>query len=256
MSITVHLDQHIKTLAINQPERKNALNLDIIRALKVGIDESQKDGTRLIILTGTGTDFCAGIDLNSTAAGGSFDVTHYLRTEVNPLILAIQNSKVPVLAKVKGVAVGLGFSLALACDLILADETARFSQIFSQIGLATDGGSAYFLTRRLGYQKAFELTTLATMLDAQEAHRLGLINQLTTPENLDNLVDQFAQKLVNGAILAFQQIKENLQIGLNQSLEDTLDAEAVAQGKCFQTADFVEGVMAFMQKRKANFRGI
>jgi 2-(1,2-epoxy-1,2-dihydrophenyl)acetyl-CoA isomerase len=172
------------------------------------------------------------------------------------VVLAMRASKFPIVAKVQGVCVGVGFSLALACDMIFADKTASFSQIFSKIGLATDGGGGFFMPRLMGYHKAFELVTQASMITAQKGQELGFVNQVfDTAEELEAHTQQTALHFSQAASVAIGLIKQNLNLGLNSNLTETLAQEAVNQGLCFQTEDFAEGVMAFLEKRKAVFKG-
>ncbi|MCS6796834.1 MAG: enoyl-CoA hydratase/isomerase family protein, partial [Raineya sp.] len=168
--VLVHLENHIKTITLNNPARKNALTKQMVIAIHEAIQASETDGTRVIILTGAGKDFSSGADL---VAGGTelmSGVTEYLKNYVNPLILAMHYTDIPIIAKIRGVCVGLGFNLALACDLLFASEDARFSEIFTNIGLSSDGGGAFFLPRRIGYYKAFELMTMASIFSAEEAY--------------------------------------------------------------------------------------
>jgi 2-(1,2-epoxy-1,2-dihydrophenyl)acetyl-CoA isomerase len=254
-SVLVVLENNIKTITLNNPTRKNALTKQMMEEVRVAVQESETDGTRVIVLTGTGKDFCSGADL----VGGQEimqDVTQYLKNSVNPTILAIQNTNIPVVAKIKGVCVGLGFNLALCCDMLFASEDARFSQIFTNIALSSDGGGAFFLARRISYQKAFELMSLATIFSAQEALELQLLNRVyVSSELLDEAVAEIAQKLAEGPFIAIQNTKANLREGVNGTLESTLNLEADNQGVNFKTKDFMEGISAFLQKRKPNYTG-
>ncbi|MCS7019281.1 MAG: enoyl-CoA hydratase-related protein [Cytophagales bacterium] len=247
----------VKTLTFNLPEKKNPITPEMLQGLHQALHTSETDGTRVIILTGAGEDFSAGADLSAGAADPRHaNVTEYLRTAVNPVILKMRQTNIPILAKVRGVCVGVGFNFALACDLIYADEKAVFSQIFTRIGLASDGGGAFFLPRLTGYHKAFELMVTGAMIKAEDALRMGIVNQVFTGDLLDTAVQKMAHQLANGPYVAIQKMKANLRVGMESTLEATLDAEAVNQYDCFQTHDFQEGVSAFLQKRKANFKGV
>jgi 2-(1,2-epoxy-1,2-dihydrophenyl)acetyl-CoA isomerase len=246
----------VKTLTFNLPEKKNPVTPEILQGMKQALQAAETDGTRVIILTGAGEDFSAGADLSEGAEDPrNENVTEYLRTAVNPIILMMRQTNIPIIAKVRGVCVGVGFNFALACDLIFAEDKATFSQIFTRIGLASDGGGAFFLPRLIGYYKAFELMVTGAMIKAEDALRMGIINQIFTGDLLDNAVQKMANQLANGPYVAIQQMKANLRVGMEGSLAETLDAEAVNQYKCFQTHDFKEGVTAFLEKRRANFKG-
>lgn len=253
--VLVHLENHIKTITLNNPTRKNALTKQMVLQIHEAIKESETDDTRVIILTGAGKDFCSGADLVAGGAELMSGVTEYLKTCVNPLILAMHYTDIPIIAKIRGVCVGLGFNLALACDMLFAAEDARFSEIFTNIALSSDGGGAFFLPRRIGYYKAFELMTMASIFTAEEAYHLRLLNKICEEETLDKVVREMAERLASGPWVAIKHTKANLREGFKGSLEKTLEIEAENQGKNFKTQDFAEGVQAFLQKRKPNFQG-
>jgi 2-(1,2-epoxy-1,2-dihydrophenyl)acetyl-CoA isomerase len=257
MNYIVSFENGIKTFSFNQPKKKNPVGIDAFEGLLACLAESQQDGTKVLVLKGEGGNFCAGADLTAGMADSRFaDVANFLRNYANPTILGLRKAPFPVIAQVQGVCVGIGFSLALACDMVLADKTAVFSQIFAKIGLATDGGSGYLLPKTVGYHKAFEIATSASMILAEEAQKLGLVNHLfENQEELNTQVSQIAQYFVTAPSVAIAAIKENLNEGFIEHLAATLEKEAVNQGKCFQTQDFMEGVTAFFEKRKANFTG-
>ncbi len=181
----------IKRIAFNRPERRNSVDGETVQLLRAAIAASAEDGTRVVILTGAGDAFCAGADLVATSASdiAEFDVTKALREGVNPTIRAMRALPVPIIARVHGHAVGVGSNYALACDLIVASEQALFGQVFVKIGLMPDGGSTYFLPRLVGYHKAFELMATGDIIGAQEALRLGLVNQVVPVAELDATVD-------------------------------------------------------------------
>ena len=257
MQADILVSQHnrVKTISIHQPTKKNAINRDMSRKLLEVMQESAGDDSRVIILTGSGSDFCAGADLDPSTLQGGFDVTEFLRTVYNPLVLCIRNMNKPVIAKAAGSCVGVGFNFAMACDMVFASETAKFSQIFTRIGLSTDGGGAYFMLERLGYHKAFELMATGAIVDAEEAEKLGLVNRVMPEAELDAFVNETAAMLANGPFLAISHNKSNLRAALDGGLEAALDQEAVNQGKNFKSRDFMEGVMAFIQKRQPAWKG-
>lgn len=254
--LLISLEGRVKTITLNLPEKKNPLTPNMFAGIKQAIEQSLTDGTRVIVLTGAGNDFSAGADLSLGISNLPYgDVSQYLGYVVNPVITAVRQVDIPFIAKVRGVCVGVGFSLALACDLIFAEERAIFSPIFTRIGLACDGGSAFFLPRLVGYHKAFELLVTAAMIKAEDALRMGIVNQVFAGELLDTAVEKMAYRLANGPQVAIRQVKANLRAGMESSLVQTLEVEALNQRSCFQSEDFREGLQAFLEKRKPVFKG-
>lgn len=254
--VLVDVSNRIKTVTLNRPHRKNALDTETYQLLRAAVEDSAaNEDIRVTILTGAGGDFSAGADINPSAGPRSYDVTENLKKELNPIILAIRNSNKPFIAKVRGNCVGFGGNVALACDMIYAAENARFSQIFARIGLSSDGGGAWFMAEALGYPKAYELMATAALIPAKDAEALRLINHVCKDEELDDTVQTMAERLATGPFLSIQNTKSNLREAMNGTLASTLDREAENQGITFKSSDFPEGVMAFMQKRKANFQG-
>lgn len=253
--LLVNLENGVKRITINRPERRNSVDTETTQLLLAAIRDSADDGSRVVILTGANDSFCAGADLQATSAEdiAKFDVSAGLRANVNPTILAMRALAVPVIARVHGHAVGVGCNYALACDLIIASEAALFGQVFVRIGLMPDGGSTFFLPRLVGYHKAFELTALGDIINAAEALRLGFVNRVVPFEKLDETVDDFARKFVAAPRTAIANIKAGLNYGLQADLADALEFEAANQDACFHSPDFAEGVAAFVEKRKANF---
>jgi enoyl-CoA hydratase/carnithine racemase len=244
----------VTTITFNQPARKNAVDLEMTMALKAAVLEAASDDSKVLVLTGAGADFCAGADLKSGIDPGN-DVTEYLRAYTNPTIVALREMPKPVIAKVRGVAVGIGCNYALAADIRIASPSAKFGQIFTRIGLMPDGGSTYFLPRMIGYARAYEWMVTADIVDAARAVELGIVNRVVDDEALDGAVAEFAARLAAGPSLAYAGIKSALNIGERGTLADALDAEAVNQKRCIASEDFREGVSAFVEKRKASFKG-
>lgn len=253
--LLVTFDGGVKRIIINRPERRNSVDRETVRLLLAAFRQSVDDGTRVMILTGAGESFCAGADLAATSAGdiANFDVTKSIRENVNPTILAMRALPVPVIARVHGHAVGVGCNYALACDMIVASEQASFGQVFVRIGLMPDGGSTFFLPRLVGYHKAFELMATGDIVGAPEALRLGIVNRVVPLAELDATVDSLAARLAQAPRVAIERIKAGLNHGAQSDLASALDFEAVNQDACFHSPDFIEGVNAFMQKRKAVF---
>jgi len=253
--LLVTLQDGIKRITINRPERRNSVDLVTVAMMREAIEQSAEDGTRVIILTGAGESFCAGADLAVTGERdiADFDVTTSLREGVNPTILAMRALPVPIIARVHGHAVGVGCNYALACDIIVASEQALFGQVFIKIGLMPDGGGTFFLPRLTGYHKAFELMATGDIISAHDAYQLGMVNRIVPFVELDATVDALAARLANSPRLALAKIKAGLNAAAESNLAAALEFEAVNQHECFHSPDFIEGVTAFMQKRKPVF---
>lgn len=248
-------DDGIKRITFNQPEKRNSVDAEITEKLFDAVRESAADGTRVIILTGAADSFCAGADLaaRNEAEIAEYDVTKYLREIVNPTILAMRALPLPIIARVHGHAVGLGCNFALAADMIVASEDTLFGQVFVKIGLMPDGGGTFFLPALVGYHKAFELIALGDIVSAREAEKLGFVNKVVPFAELDETVEKLANKFINSPQIALEKIKSGLNKEVHSALAEALEFEAVGQDECFHSADFIEGITAFMQKRKAVF---
>jgi 2-(1,2-epoxy-1,2-dihydrophenyl)acetyl-CoA isomerase len=255
--LLVSLKDGVKRITFNVSERRNAVDTDMTARLRDILEETARDSSRVVVLTGAGDAFCAGADVKGMRqpTSGPFDVTEHLRRVANPAILSLRTMPKPVIARVHGAAVGIGCNYALAADIRIASTAAQFGQVFSRIGLIPDGGSTYFLPRLIGYAKAFELMVTGELIDAQQALALGLVNRVVPPEALDAEVDRWAARLASGPGLAFAGIKKALSFGETHGLTEALDCEAVTQAACFGSHDFREGIAAFVEKRKPVFQG-
>ena len=252
--LQVALQEGVKRITFNAPERRNAVDRATSERLLEVVQETARDGSKVVILTGAADAFCAGADLSTSQPGGG-DVTDFLRRVVNPAILGLREMPKPVIARVHGHAVGVGCNYALAADIRIATPEARFGQVFSKIGLIPDGGSTYFLPRMIGYPKAFEWMITGAIIDAQQAAEWGLVNAVVPLKELDEVVDKWITILRSGPGLAYAGIKRAVTYGESHTLAEALDFEAVTQQTCYMSDDFREGVAAFREKRKAAFRG-
>jgi 2-(1,2-epoxy-1,2-dihydrophenyl)acetyl-CoA isomerase len=244
----------IVTVALHRPEKKNAIDAtmwDELMAVFREVAESASD--RVLVLTGSGGAFCAGADLSPIPGEPrhQLDRMHHFGW----VGLALHEIPKPTIAKINGVAVGAGLNLALGCDLIVAGENARFSEIFVKRGLAIDLGGSWLLPRLVGLHKAKELALLGDMLDAKEAERIGIVNRVVPDAQLDAFVDDWARHLAAGPPLALQMTKRMLGMGLAMSLSEALHQEALAQSVTAASEDTAEALRAFFQKREPTFKG-
>jgi len=242
--IVERTDSGVVTVTMNRPHKKNAVDYPMWERLAGVFQEVGRSATdRVLVLTGAEGAFCAGADLSSSGAPRHpLDAMHY----VNETGLALHQVPKPCIAKVNGVAAGAGMNLALGCDLIVAGESARFSEIFARRGLSLDMGGAWLLPRIVGLHKAKELALLADVIDAREAERIGIVNRV---------VPGWAERLAAGPPLALQMSKRLLDSGLQMGLAEMLHWEAMAQSINLSSRDAAEAFEAFLQKREPTFRG-
>jgi len=242
----------VVTATINRPEVRNALHGPAFIALRDLFDEvSASDDDRVLVLTGAGGAFCSGADLGeSPVTDGLTSMRH-----VGDLILALHRLVKPTIAKVPGVAAGMGANLALGCDLILASDDARFIEIFSKRGMSIDGGGSWVLPRLVGLHRAKELAFFAEPISAPDALAIGLVNRVVPAAELDALVDEWAGKLAAGPTIALSMTKTLLNNGFSASMQQVLEDEARCQIVSAGTSDIVEAMKAFVEKREPNFQG-
>jgi 2-(1,2-epoxy-1,2-dihydrophenyl)acetyl-CoA isomerase len=251
--VLVRREDGVVTVSINRPEKKNAASWATWQALTDAARAVAADPTaRVLVITGEGADFCSGADL---WAGEEERPWLTNMRALADCCLAIQHVPQPTIAKVRGIAVGAGANLALACDLLVASDTSRFSEIFSKRGLSVDFGGSWFLPRRVGMHVAKELAFFADILPATEMERLGLVNRVVPDGELDAFVDGWAQRLAKAPPLAIMQTKRLLDNAMNMTLEQALIAEGAAQAANFATKDTAEALLAFSEKREPTFTG-
>ncbi|MET9907163.1 enoyl-CoA hydratase-related protein [Streptomyces sp. NPDC006476] len=252
-------DGHVTHLTLNRPEALNALTPDqrdlLIQLLA---DASADPEVRAVVITGTGRGFCAGADLRGGAAAGervAGDVARVLRLGAQRLTAAVLDCEKPVIAAVNGTAAGLGAHLALACDLVLAAESARFIEVFVRRGLVPDGGGAYLLPRLIGPQRAKELMFFGDALSATDAERLGLVNRVVPDEELEKTARAWAERLATGPTRALALTKQLVNASLDTDRATAFAAEAAAQEINMTTRDAQEGVRAFVERRSPDYQG-
>ncbi len=245
------------TITMNRPELYNALNAEAKVEIVQAIREANKNNqVHSIILTGEGKAFCTGQDLNDRSVqvdNATIDLGHTLQTELNPLVTAIRDSKKIVLAVVNGVCAGAGISVAIACDLIVSKPAVKFVGAFSKLGLAPDAGSTYIFSRALGYQKTMEFFLMGEALTSEELHTAGLINAIS--EDPMAKAQEYAMTINGLSPLSTEMIKKNIKAALDSNYNESLERETYAQRFLGNSADYKEGLTAFLQKRKPNFTG-
>ncbi|MBQ1089009.1 enoyl-CoA hydratase/isomerase family protein [Streptomyces sp. B93] len=252
-------DNHVSRITLNRPEALNALTPDLRERLIQLLSDASADPTvRAVVLTGTGRGFCAGADLRGGAGAGprvAGDVSRTLRLGAQRLVAAVLDCEKPVIAAVNGTAAGLGAHLALACDLVLAAESARFIEVFVRRGLVPDGGGAYLLPRLIGPHRAKELMFFGDALTAADAARLGLVNRVVPDADLTDTTHDWATRLATAPTRALTLTKQLVNASLDTDRATAFAAEAAAQEINMTTADAHEGLTAFAERRSPHFEG-
>ena len=251
--VRVEVEGGVHRITLNRPEVMNALNRDLRRDLTAALLAGHS--ARVIVLTGAGRGFCSGQDLSDADGLDAAGFEAVLNGEYVPMIRAVTEAPVPVIAAVNGVAAGAGANLALACDLVIAAESAVFIQAFTRIGLIPDAGGTSFLPRRVGLQRAMGAALLAEPVSAKQADSWGMIWEAVADVRFAEVVAARAAKLATGPTGAYAALKQALRGAFDQPLEAQLANEARLQGVCGASDDFREGVAAFQEKRAPHFAG-
>jgi len=249
----------VSTLTLNRPERLNALDKSLGQALLDALNGVAKDASvRAVVLTGAGRGFCAGGDVNLLRRARERDDPSEVEDLLKigkQIVLVIATMPKPVIAAVNGPAAGAGANLALACNMRVASEQASFTQSFARIGLFPDFGATYFLPRMVGPSRAAELMLTAETVQAAEALRIGLVSRVVPHERLASETELLAERLAGGPPIVARGVKHTLWVEDREQLETALDEEIRWQITCFRSADCLEGLQAFFEKRTPRFRG-
>ncbi|MCT4665796.1 MAG: 2-(1,2-epoxy-1,2-dihydrophenyl)acetyl-CoA isomerase PaaG [Flavobacteriales bacterium] len=254
--IISNIENGVLTLKLNRPKVFNSFNRAMAMALQEAIDEAKNnDEVRCIILTGEGKAFCAGQDLAEATAEDGPALKDIVEQHYNPIILKIREIEKPIIAAVNGVAAGAGANIALACDIVLAHENASFIQAFSKIGLIPDSAGTFFLPRIIGFQKASALMMLGDKVSAKDAEAMGMIYQCLSDEEYESSVNKMAEKLAKMPTYGIGLTKKALNESYSNNLQEQLDLEGKLQTMAGKSHDFNEGVAAFLEKRKPEFKG-
>jgi 2-(1,2-epoxy-1,2-dihydrophenyl)acetyl-CoA isomerase len=260
-TVNLHRRDGAAKIELNRPERMNAWNRqfghDLLDAITTCAGD---DGVRAVVITGAGRGFSSGADLkemddHDVTPEGKPDVRKRLTEDYHPIITGIRRMPKPVVAAVNGPAVGIGCSLALACDLIWAKRSAYFLLAFVNIGLVPDGGSSVFVPARAGHARAFEMSLLGERVGAEQAEQWGLINRAVDDNAFEDEVDELVSTLAAGPTRSYAGTKRQLNNRIYWGMDEQLELEADIQQEMAASGDFVEGVMAFAEKRSARFSG-
>lgn len=255
-TILREVEEGVLTITLNRPDALNAFNRKMTDELQDAFKKAERDSeVRCIVLTGAGRAFSSGEDLKSRSAEGDSDFGSTLRQRYNPLVLKMRNIEKPVLGSINGVAAGAGCSIALACDLRIASDRARFIEVFVRVGLVPDSGSSFFLPRLVGLGRALEMAFLGDEMGADEALRTGLVNRVVPADELGAATHELALRLAKAPTKAIGLAKRAINRALTMDLDQALEYEVYGQEAAGASDDHKEGIAAFLEKRAPNFTG-
>ena len=255
-----NVDNLVATLTLNRPETLNALTPSMRQSFEAALELAETDDSvRVIVITGAGKGFCSGGDVKAMNEARKSGKASVLDDKIDPIrdriVLALRDSTKPIIAAVNGAAAGAGMNIALACDIRIASDTAKFGETFAKRGLHPDWGGTYFLPRIVGMAKACELIWSGKMIQAREALELGIVSQLETPEALMTATLEMANSFSAGPPIAIRMAKRAMYRSMDSTLREALEFETYAQNTCSATLDAKEGIAAFVEKREPVFSG-
>jgi 2-(1,2-epoxy-1,2-dihydrophenyl)acetyl-CoA isomerase len=256
-TILTSIENGIARITLNRPKSFNSFNREMALTLQTTLDDCHADeNVRVIVLTGEGRAFCAGQDLvEVTDQAQNPGFKKILEEHYGPIIKKIRSTAKPIIAAVNGVAAGAGANIALACDIVVAHEKVSFIQAFSGIGLIPDSGGTFFLPRLIGFQKASALAMLGDKVSAEEAEKMGMIYKVFPVESFDEEVSALANRMAKMPTKGLALTKEAFNSAMTNTLDEQLEIESKLQIEASETHDYHEGVAAFLEKRKPNFKG-
>jgi 2-(1,2-epoxy-1,2-dihydrophenyl)acetyl-CoA isomerase len=253
--ITLTQDGDVATITFNRPDRYNSFIQAMAFEVQECLAEISRSNTRCLVLTGAGKAFCAGEDLNEVTDPNGPEMKRIVADHFNPIIRKLRAIELPVVAAVNGVAAGAGANIALACDIVVAKESAYFLQAFSAIGLIPDSGGTYHLPRLIGWQRASAQMMLGDKVTAKDAEAMGMIYKAIPDADFESYIQALAKRLAAMPTKGLALTKQALNRSLTATLDEQLDHEEQLQTEAGETHDYKEGVQAFLEKRKANFLG-
>jgi len=254
-SILFEIKDAIGIITLNRPDKLNVFNREMALLMQEKLDECKNDGVRCVYITGAGKGFSAGQDLEEVVDPNGPNVTSILAEHFNPIIRLIRKMEKPVVAAVNGIAAGAGANIALSCDVVVATQSASFLQAFSKIGLVPDSGGTYILPRLIGWQKASALMMLGDKVPADEAERMGMLYKVFADDVFEQEAVNIALTLAKMPTKGLALTKQILNTSMVNNYEDQLHDEELFQERAGNTYDYKEGVQAFLEKRKPNFKG-
>lgn len=253
-TLRLRQSENVAVIEFSRPDVMNALNTQMRAEILHAVKAAEKD-SRVLVMTGKGRAFCSGQDLGDRATAAVVDLERTLRDEYVPMLMAIYNCQIPTISAVNGPAAGAGANLALAADVVIAKESAMFLQAFTRIGLIPDAGGTYYLPRQIGMAKAMGASLFAEPISAKDASQMGMIWEAIPDDEFEPHWKDRAAYLANGPTQAYARVKQVIRGSFGNDLEHQLMLEAKLQGECGKTHDFREGVLAFLEKRAANYEG-